>query len=98
MNLLDLAAYGPRRHVKLIADHPEARLVLFSLSQGQEVSGSGEPRVFLLCLEGEGELWAGDERRKAGPGDLVACEPGEPHGAKATGERFLVLGIITPRP
>ncbi|WP_421684969.1 hypothetical protein [Thermus thermophilus] len=34
----------------------------------------------------------------ATPGTLLACEPGEPHGAKAGEGRFLVLGIITPRP
>lgn len=98
MNLLEKARYGAVRGVELLADHPEVRLVLFSLQEGQEVRGKGEPRVHLLCLEGEGLLWAGSEEVAATPGTLLACEPGEPHWAKAGEGRFLVLGIITPRP
>lgn len=39
MNLLEKARYGEVRGVELLADHPEVRLVLFSLQQGQEVRG-----------------------------------------------------------
>lgn len=98
MNLLEKARYGAVRGVELLADHPEVRLVLFSLQEGQEVRGKGEPRVHLLCLEGTGTLWAGSQEVAATPGTLLACEPGEPHGAKAGEGWFLVLGIITPRP
>jgi quercetin dioxygenase-like cupin family protein len=98
VNLLEKARYGPARGVELLADHPEVRLVLFSLQQGQEVRGRGEPRVHLICLEGTGTLWAGSKEVAATPGTLLACGPGEPHGAKAGEGRFLVLGIITPRP
>lgn len=98
MNLLERARYGEVRGVEVLADHPEVRLVLFSLQKGQEVRGRGEPRVHLLCLEGEGTLWAGEKTIPASPGTLLACAPGEPHGAKAGEGRFLVLGIITPRP
>ena len=98
MNLLEKACYGAVRGVERLADHPEVRLLLFSLQQGQEVRGRGEPRVHLLCLEGEGILWAGNQEVPATPGTLLPCEPGEPHGARAGQGRFLVLGIITPRP
>ncbi|GAB5602699.1 hypothetical protein FJNA_12240 [Thermus sp. FJN-A] len=98
MNLLAKARYGTVRGVELLADHPEVRLVLFSLQGGQEVRGKGEPRVHLLCLEGEGTLFAGGKEVAATPGTLLACEPGEAHGARAGAGRFLVLGIITPRP
>ncbi|WP_018112069.1 AraC family ligand binding domain-containing protein [Thermus igniterrae] len=98
MNLLEQARYGNTRQVQLLADHPEVRLVLFSLQQGQEVQGQGEPRVHLLCLQGQGVLWAGDREVRATPGTLLAAEPGEAHGAKAGERSFLVLGIITPRP
>ncbi|AMA76386.1 cupin (plasmid) [Thermus parvatiensis] len=98
MNLLKKARYGEVRGVELLADHPEVRLVLFSLQAGQEVRGKGEPRVHLLCLEGEGTLWAGERSIPATPGTLLAVEPGEAHGAKAGEGTFLVLGIITPRP
>ncbi|MEZ0348300.1 MAG: AraC family ligand binding domain-containing protein [Thermus sp.] len=98
MNLLDKARYGVVRGVELLADHPEVRLVLFSLRSGQEVKGVGEPRVHLLCLEGEGILWAGEKEVHATPGVLLAAAPGEPHGARAGQGQFLVLGIVTPRP
>ncbi|WP_243028208.1 AraC family ligand binding domain-containing protein [Thermus albus] len=98
MNLIQKAHYGEIRGVELLADHPEVRLVLFSLQKGQEVRGKGEPRVHLLCLEGQGTLWAGERTFPATPGTLVAAEPGEAHGARAGEETFLVLGIITPRP
>lgn len=98
MNLLEKARYGTVRGVELLADHPEVRLVLFSLQGGQEVQGRGEPRVHLLCLEGEGTLWAGEREVAARPGTLLAVLPGEAHGARAGEGRFLVLGILTPRP
>jgi quercetin dioxygenase-like cupin family protein len=98
VNLLEKARYGPARRMELLAEYPEVRLVLFSLQQGQEVRGRGEPRVHLICLEGTGTLWAGSKEVAATPGTLLACGPGEPHGAKAGEGRFLVLGIITPRP
>lgn len=98
MNLLERARYGAVRGVELLADHPEVRLVLFSLQEGQEVKGRGEPRVFLLALEGQGVLWAGERSLEAQAGTLLMAEPGEPHGARAGQGRFLVLGIIAPRP
>ncbi len=98
MNLLEKARYGEARGVELLADHPEVRLVLFSLQNGQEVRGGGEPRVHLLCLEGQGVLWASGREVQAVPGTLLACEPGETHGARAGEGPFLVLGIIAPRP
>jgi len=98
VNLLEKARYGERRGMELLADHPEVRLVLFSLQKGQEVRGQGEPRVHLLCLEGEGVLWAGQQEVWATPGALLSVLPGEAHGARAGEGRFLVLGIITPRP
>jgi len=54
--------------------------------------------VHLLCLEGEGILWAGKRVLPTTPGTLLPAEPGEAHGAKAKEGAFLVLGIITPRP
>lgn len=72
-DLLALAQYGEKRHSQIISDSDEARLVLFSLQNGQQVRGRGEPRVHMLALEGEGELWAGDETvsAKAGHDDCL---------------------------
>lgn len=98
VDLIRLAAFGERRGVQVISDTPEARLVLFSLQGGQKASGRGEPRVHLLALEGEGELWCGERRLAATAGTLLACEAGDAHGARAGEGPFLVLGIITPRP
>lgn len=98
VDLLALAQYGERRGTRILSDTAEARLVLFSLQSGQKVSGRGEPRVHLLALGGDGELWAGDRRTQATAGTLIACDAGTPHGAQAGDGRFLVLGIITPGP
>lgn len=98
VDLRSLADYGERRGARILADDPEVRLVLFSLQNGQKVSGRGEPRVHLLAIDGEGELWGGDRRIQAGTGTMLACDTGEPHGATAGDGRFLVLGIITPNP
>lgn len=97
MNLLELASYGKRRGVKIISDDPEARLVLFSLQQGQKVQGTGEPRVHLVVLDGQGELWSGEQRVTAQAGSCLPAEPGQLHGAQAREGRFLVLGIINPQ-
>lgn len=97
-DLPSLAQYGPQRGARVVADSPEARIVLFSLQDGQQVRGRGEPRVSLVAIEGEGELWAGDVRVAARAGTLLACRAGEEHGARAGSGRFLVLGVITPRP
>lgn len=98
VDLRTLAEYGERRGARILADDPEVRLVLFSLQDGQKVSGRGEPRVNLLTIDGEGELWGGDRSVHAHAGTMLACETGEPHGATAGEGRFLVLGIITPNP
>ena len=96
--LLELARYGDKRHAQVVSESPEAKLVLFSLQEGQQVRGRGEPRVHLLALEGEGELWAGETRVAARAGTLLPCEANEVHGARAGDGRFLVLGVITPAP
>lgn len=98
-DLKALAQYGDKRHSQIVTDSDEARLVLFSLQDGQQVRGRGEPRVHMLAIEGEGELWAGDEVVKATAGTMIACDADMEHGARAAeGSKFLVLGIITPRP
>ena len=98
VDLRVLAKYGEHRGARILADYPEVRLVLFSLQDGQKVSGRGEPRVHLLAIDGEGELWGGDRSVGAHAGTMLACDTGEPHGASASDGRFLVLGIITPNP
>ncbi|HEX7004603.1 MAG TPA: hypothetical protein VF168_10500 [Trueperaceae bacterium] len=96
MNLLDQAQYGDRRHTRILSSSAEAKLVLFSLANGQEVKGRGEPRVHMIALEGRGSLWAGENRIDAKAGTMIQAEPGEAHGAAAADGNFLVLGIITP--
>lgn len=98
MNLPDLACFGDRRHSQVISSSPEAKLVLFSLRDGQEVKGRGEPRVHMVALSGSGQLWSDSERMTAQAGTLLAVGPGEQHGAVAGDGEFLVLGIITPTP
>lgn len=98
MNLLDMAEFGDKRHVQVVSRSPEAKLVLFSLRNGQQAQGRGEPRVHLLAVAGEGELWAGDVRVPARPGTILESDTGVHHGMQAGDGDFLVLGIITPAP
>ncbi|MDZ7801403.1 MAG: hypothetical protein U5K81_11515 [Trueperaceae bacterium] len=93
-----LARYGATRDAQILVDAPEVRMVLFSLQDGQRVRGRGEPRVHMICIEGEGELWAGERSVPARAGSMIGCGAGEAHGAQAGDGRFLVLGVITPRP
>ncbi len=98
MNLLDLAKFGDQRNVQVVSDTSEAKLVLFSLRNGQTAQGRGEPRVHLLALAGEGELWTGEVRMAARAGTILESDAGVHHGMQAADGDFLVLGIITPAP
>ncbi|MFW5899354.1 MAG: cupin [Jiangellaceae bacterium] len=93
-----LARYGEKRDAQILVDAPEVRMVLFSLQAGQRVGGRGEPRVQMICIEGDGQLWAGERTVPARAGTMIGCAAGEAHGAQAGDGRFLVLGVITPRP
>jgi quercetin dioxygenase-like cupin family protein len=87
----------------VIADTPDARLVVFRLQPGQAVpTHRNASTVLLTVLEGSGVL-TGEENGEAcegecGPGTVVLYAPNEPHGMRATDTELLLLATITPRP
>ncbi|SNZ16436.1 cupin domain-containing protein [Hydrogenobacter hydrogenophilus] len=97
-NLLKVQPNGSRlRHV-LAYDSKEARVVVFSMPSGSEVPPHNSPsRVLLYCAKGEGKFLKGKDWIDVEEGDLVACEPLEPHGMKAQKD-MIVIAIIAPAP
>jgi quercetin dioxygenase-like cupin family protein len=83
----------------LIHDAADVRLIVFRIAPGQAVpvhtSGS---TVVLHVLSGSGTVSGADGERSVAPGTVVAYEPGEPHGMRATTEELTLLATITPRP
>jgi quercetin dioxygenase-like cupin family protein len=94
-----VAANPTRPATATIHDSPEIRLVVFRLGVGQQVAvHTSKSRVTLQVLEGEGVLSGGDTEMACTAGDVVAYEPGEPHGMKSADGELLLLAAITPRP
>ena len=107
MTLLDPAAAAraarpaadARPATAIVHDSADARLVVFRLAPGQAVPPHTSPSTVLLTvLAGRGTLSGGDGERVCDAGDVVAYEPGELHGMRATDGELLLLATITPRP
>ena len=49
-----------------------------------------------IVLEGELELWIGEERRTLRHGDMYAIPPDVPHGAETKASTCLVLDVFHP--
>ena len=99
-----IAAHPDRPATAIVHDSAEARLVVFRLAPGQEVRPHRNPStVMLTVLEGRGTL-SGESGgtpvdRPCEMGDVVAYEPNELHGMRASGsDELLLLATITPRP
>lgn len=59
---------------------------------------AGEDKCYFV-LEGEGTVVSGDEVVGVGPGQLVWCPAGEPHGVENTGRVDLrLLVFMAPHP
>ncbi len=94
------AASADRPAMAIVHDVADARLVVFRLAAGQEVPPHrSASTVLLTVLDGTGTLSGADgEQRVCRAGDVVAYEPGELHGMRATAGELLLLATITPRP
>jgi quercetin dioxygenase-like cupin family protein len=98
-----VAPAGDRPATALLLDSPDARLVTFRLAPGQVVAPHrSSSTVLLFVLAGSGML-SGEEGAEPGErpctaGDLVAYEPNELHGMRATDSALVLLAAITPRP
>ncbi len=98
-----VAADANRPATALVLDSPDARLVVFRLAAGQEVPPHrSSSTVLLSVLSGSGTLSGesaeGPVDRPCTQGDVVAYEPNELHGMRATDGELLLLATITPRP
>ncbi|GBC89211.1 hypothetical protein HRbin13_01349 [bacterium HR13] len=98
VNLLKVSFDASRIRHTLAYDSKEARLVVFSMPPGSEVPPHTSPsRVLLYCAKGSGEFLKGKDWIAVEEGDVVACEPLEPHGMKAS-TPMIVVATIAPAP
>lgn len=83
---------------KLVHDSAKARVALFSLEKGQELTPhTSSSEVLFHVLEGKGKVLMGSEEINVQAGQMVFCPSETPHGLKAE-ERYVVLAVIAPRP
>lgn len=83
----------------LLHDVPDARLVIFRIAPGQAVPPhTSTSTVILTVLEGSGTVLGGTEERAISVGDVIAYEPNEVHGMRASDHTLVLLATITPRP
>ncbi len=93
------AAHPDRPAMAVIHDTPDVRLVVFRIAAGQAVPvHTNASTVVLHVLSGSGLVSGADGERQVQPGTVVAYEPREPHGMRATTEEFTLLAVIAPRP
>lgn len=94
-----VSANPSRPATAVLLDAPDLRLVVFRIAPGQEVAPHRSPStVTLTVLQGTGIVSGADTLRTCAPGDVVAYDPEELHGMRATDGEFLLLAAITPRP
>ena len=83
---------------KIIADSPQARVMIFCLEAGQVVPTHGSPSLVLFyTVAGEGMALVGEEEVPLRPGVLVQCPPNVPHGLKGVNS-LVVMATVAPRP
>jgi quercetin dioxygenase-like cupin family protein len=93
------AARPGRPATAIVHDSDDARLVVFRLGPGEEVAPHTSPStVILTALDGHGTFIGPEHERSVQPGTVVAYEPNELHGMRATDGQFIVLATIAPRP
>src|SRR5688500_13510298 len=94
-----VAARADRPATATMHDSPDVRLVVFRIEPRQQVAThTNASTVVLTVLEGSGMVTGADGERAAGAGDVIAFETREPHGMRATDQRFILVAAIAPRP
>ena len=92
-------ARADRPATATVHDSADVRLVVFRIEPGQQVAThTNASTVVLTVLEGSGLVTGADGERAVGAGDVIAFEPREPHGMRATDQRFMLIAAIAPRP
>ena len=93
------AASATRPATAILFDSADIRLVVFRIAPGQCVAPHQNPStVTLTVLSGQGLLSGRDGERLCKSGDVIAYDPGEAHGMRATDSELHLLAAITPRP
>ena len=94
-----VAARPDRPAMAVMHDSADVRLVVFRIEPGQQVAThTNASTVVLTVLEGTGIVSGADGDRAVKPGEIATFEPREPHGMRSTGERFILVAAIAPRP
>jgi quercetin dioxygenase-like cupin family protein len=94
-----VAARPERPATAIVHDAPDARVVVFRVGPEQAVPPhTSRSTVLATVVAGEGVFTGADGERALGPGTVVAYEPSEPHGWRATGGELVVMAVIAPRP
>ncbi len=94
-----VAARPDRPGTATLHDSTDLRMVVFRIEPGQQVaSHTNASTVVLTVVEGTGIVNCAEGEQTIGPGSIVTYEPREPHGMRATDERFILVATIAPRP
>jgi len=94
-----VAAHPDRPAMALMHDAPGVRLIVFRIAPGQAVPVHTSPSTVVLhVLSGSGLVHGAEGEREVTAGTVVAYEPREPHGMRATTEELTLLAVIAPRP
>lgn len=82
-----------------VYETPHVKVMNLILDPGQSVPEHSAPvDAFFLVLSGSGEITVAGVPHPVRAPDLLPVPAGAPMSLRATGERFEVLNIKTPRP
>jgi quercetin dioxygenase-like cupin family protein len=91
--------FDPKRFLpKALFESPEMKVVWATFRPGQFIPvHAPDVHVALFVVSGEGEVVAGEERRRVKEGDLVVVPKKVPRGVKAKTD-MVVLHVVSPSP
>lgn len=91
---LEVEAHKP----EIVSSSDAARVIALNLPAGEQLQEHEvHERAWLLVVEGQLEIVAGDERTDGGQGFLAEFDPKEPHEVTATSDARLLL-FLAPWP
>ncbi len=95
----DRVAFQPQRFNPVVlaeSEHTKVILVCFEPGQFIPVHRPGVD-LTLVVLEGEGQIVAGEEEQRVGPGAVAFVPAGEARGIKAE-TRLVLMHVVAPPP
>jgi len=99
VRLKENAEFDPKRfHPKVLFESPEMKVVCATFRAGHFIPvHEPDVHVALFVLSGEGEVVAGEERRRVKEGDLVVVPRKVRRGVKAK-TNMVLLHVVSPSP